>query len=94
MKFQKTIFLISLLSTLSLIFLTQTTKQIQSGTIESIQFSDDKITIQLKNQTTELTLFEATNINISKGDKIKFQGKLDTYKNKQQIIVYKISCST
>jgi len=94
MNFQKTIFIISLLAALLLILLAQTTKQTQTGTIESIQSSNNKITIQLENETTELILFDAQYINLSKGDTIKFQGKQDTYKNKEQIIIDKLICST
>ena len=94
MDFQKTIFLISLFGILLLIFLTQTTKQTQIGTIKSIQYSNNKITIQLENNSVELILFDTTNINLSKGDTIKFQGKRETYKNKEQIIADKIICFT
>ena len=90
MKLQKITFLISLLGTLLLILLAQTTSQQQTGTIESIKPSTNKIIIILENQTTELILFDTTYINLSKGDTIKFQGRHDTYKNKQQIIVDKL----
>ena len=92
MNFQKTIFVISLTATFLLIFLAQTTHSTYEGTIESIQSSNNKIIIQLKNQTAELILFDIPYLNLSKGDKIKFQGRRDTYKDKEQIIVDKLSC--
>ena len=94
MNFQKTIFILALIGTLLLIFLANTTKQTQTGTIESIQSSNEKIIITLENNPTELILFDTSYINLSKGDTIKFQGRRDTYKNKEQIIVDKLSCST
>ena len=91
MNFQKTIFIISLLATLLLIILAQTTKQTQTDTIKSIQSSNNKIIIKLENAATELILFDTSHINLSKGDTISFQGRHDTYKNKQQIIIDKIT---
>jgi len=94
MKLQKITFILSLLGILFLIFLAQTTKQTQTDTIQSIQFSDDKITIKLENNSAELILFDISYINLSKGDIIKFQGRKDVYKNKEQITVDKLLCST
>jgi len=93
MNFQKTIFIISLLATLLIIILTQTTHHTDKGTIQSIQSSNNKIIIKLENNPTELILFDANYINLSKGDIINFQGRRDTYKNKEQIIIDKITCS-
>ncbi|MFH0711632.1 MAG: hypothetical protein V1889_00735 [archaeon] len=94
MKLQKITLVLSLLGILLLIFLAQTTKQTRTGTIQSIQLSNDKIIIQLENNSVELILFDISHINLSKGDTIKFQGRRDTYKNKEQIIVDKLICST
>lgn len=82
--------IITLVGILALIFLSQTTPT-QTGTVKSISTSQTKTTIQLKNNTTELIIFEKTNLGIKSGDKIKFQGKTSTYKNKNQIIISKIS---
>ena len=87
---KKIIFIASIIGILFLIFLTQTTKQIQVGTIKSIQSSDNKITIYLENNSIELIIFDTSSINLKKGDTIKFQGKQDIYKGKEQIIVDKI----
>ena len=88
---KKTIFILSLLGILFLIFLTQTTRQTQTGTIKSIQTSDNKITIQLENNSIELIIFDASFLNLKKGDIIRFQGNQNTYKGTEQIIVDKIS---
>lgn len=87
---RKIIFLFSLIGILALIFITQTTKQTQEGTIKSIQISSNKITIQLENYSAELIIFDTNYLNLKKGDNIEFQGKRDTYKNKEQVIIDKI----
>ena len=89
MKFHRTTFVLTLLGILTLIFLTQT-KPTQTGTIQTITTSQNKIIITLKNFEPELIIFDTPSLNLSKGDQIKFQGKPDTYKNKQQIIIEKI----
>ena len=90
MKLQKITFILSLLGILLLILLSQTTKQTQTATIESIQSSSNKIIIQIENTETELILFDTPFINLKKGDTIEFQGRQDIYKNKTQIIIDKI----
>ncbi|MCK4649730.1 hypothetical protein KAT36_00720 [Candidatus Pacearchaeota archaeon] len=90
MNLQKLTLILTLLGILTLIFLSQT-KPTQTGTIQSINPSNNKITIQLENIKTELILFDTSFISLKKGDTIKFQGKPDTYKNKKQIIISKLS---
>lgn len=87
---KKILFILSIMGILFLIFLVQTTKQTQIGTIKSIQFSTNKITIHLENNPTELIIFNTPFINLKNGDTIEFQGKRDTYKGKEQIIIDKI----
>jgi len=91
MRLQKITFILSLLGILLLIFLTQTTKQTQIGTIESIQSSNNKIIIQLENTQTELIIFDTPFITLKKGDTVEFQGRQDVYKNRTQIIIDKIT---
>ena len=93
MNTKKIFFIISLLGILLLLFLTQTTKD-QTGTIKSIKYSENKITIQLENQNETLILFNSQSLNLEKGDEISFQGKYETYKGKKQIIVDKIIKNT
>lgn len=90
MKLQKLTLILSILGILLLIFLSQA-KPIQTATVESIHSTSSKTIIQLQNHTTELIIFDTPNLNLTKGDKIKFQGKEDTYKNQKQIIINKIS---
>jgi DNA/RNA endonuclease YhcR with UshA esterase domain len=90
MNLQKTTFILSLTGILLLILLAQTTPQTQTGKIKSIRSSNNKITIQLENNSAELILFDTSYINLSKGNTISFQGRRDTYKNKEQIIINKL----
>ena len=87
MKLQKITFILSLLGILLLIFLTQTSKQTQIATIESISSSNNKITIQIENNSAELIIFDAPFTNLKKGDTIEFQGRQGIYRNKTQIII-------
>lgn len=90
MKYPKLIFLLSILLILLIIFLAQNTKQIQIGKITSIEYSENKITIELKNFKERLIIFNTNTINLKNGDTISFQGKSELYKNEKQIIVDKI----
>jgi DNA/RNA endonuclease YhcR with UshA esterase domain len=87
MRLAKITFILSLLGILLLIFLTQTTKQTQIATIESIKSSNNKIIIQIENNSAELIIFNTPFTNLKKGDIIEFQGRQDIYKNRTQIIV-------
>lgn len=90
MKFKKIIFFVSLISILLIIFLSQYTKQTRTGTITSIEYSNNKIILEIENSTEQLILFDTTPLNLKKGDIIKFQGRQDIYKNKKQFIIDKI----
>jgi len=90
MKLQKITFILSLLGILLLIFLTGASKQNQIATIASIQSSNNKIIIQIENNSAELIIFDTPLITLKKGDTIEFQGRQDTYKNKTQIIIDKL----
>jgi len=87
---KKILFILSITGILFLIFLSQTTAQMQTGAIKSIQNSNNKITIYLENNSIELIIFDESFLNLKKGDTIKFQGRQDSYKGKEQIIVGKI----
>ncbi len=89
MKLQNITLILTLLGILILSFLSQA-KPIHTDTIKSIQTSQFKTTIHLENQATELIIFGTPTLNLNPKDKIKFQGKPDTYKNKKQIIIEKI----
>ena len=90
MKLEKTLFILSVMGILLLIFLAQTTSKTQTGTIKSVQTSNNKITIHLENNPVELIIFNTAFVILKKGDIIEFQGKQDIYKGKEQIIVDKI----
>ncbi|MBT6689994.1 hypothetical protein HN903_04525 [archaeon] len=90
MKLSKLTLILTLIGILILTLLAQS-KPIYQATVQSIQTSSYKTTIQLQNQTTELIIFDTPNLNLTKNDQIKFQGKPDTYRNQKQIIIERIS---
>ena len=89
-RFQIAVFILSLIGILLLIFITQSTRQTQTGVIKSIHTYNNRIVIQLKNSPEELIVFTNNPINLKNGDTIKFQGRQELYKNKKQIIINKI----
>jgi len=90
MELDKTFFILSIIGILILVLLAQITTPTYTGKIKSIQSSNNKITIQIENSSTELILFDAQYVNLSKGDIIEFQGRQSNYKNQSQIIIDKI----
>ncbi len=91
MNLGKILFVLSLLGILFLLLFSKISQKEQMGTIESIQYSENKITIYLENSEIPLIIFDNKILTLKKGDKIKFIGKDDLYKNKPQIIVDRIS---
>lgn len=91
MKSEKLLLFLSIIGILIIILLSQIITPTYTGKITSIQSSNNKITIEIENSLTELILFETTFINLTKGKTIEFQGRKDTYKNKPQIIIDKIT---
>ena len=71
-----------------LLFLTNN-RDFQEGTIKSFSSSDSKTTIQLTNSENNLVIFQKIT-GIKDGDKIKFLGDEEVYKNETQIIVDKL----
>lgn len=90
MKSEKIFFVLSLMGILILIFLSQTIPETYVGEIESIQYSNNRATIKIKNSSTELILFELTFIKLEKNSIIEFQGRKENYKGAEQIILDKI----
>ena len=91
MNKQKIFFILTITGILILLFLTQIQKPIIEGTISEIKYSQNKITILLKNQETEIILFtENPLINLKENKQIAVYGKKEIYKNKPQIIADKI----
>ena len=88
MNSKKKYFSLTLLGILTLMLLGNF-KESQTGTIQEIKTSAKKTTILLQENDIELIIFNS-NINLQKGNIIKFYGKQDTYKNKEQIIIDKI----
>ncbi len=90
MKTIKLTLILTFIGIITLILLAQN-KPIQAGTIDSVSQSKFKTTIHLQNYTEKLIIFDTPTLNLKKGDKIKFQGSPDIYKNESQIILDKIS---
>tara|TARA_Y100000310_G_C20656328_1_gene802169 strand:- start:319 stop:603 length:285 start_codon:yes stop_codon:yes gene_type:complete len=90
MKKQKLFFILSILGILILLFLTTTTKPIIQGKVESINYGNNKITLQLENHNQEIILFSNQILNLQQGQDISIQGREEIYKNKTQIIADKI----
>jgi len=89
MKEIKIFFIVTLVGILTLMFLTQVPHE-QTGTIKSIRYSENKITIHLENNNATLIIFNSQSLNLKSGDKISFEGKFETYRGEKQIIVNKI----
>ena len=90
MKTANIFLILTLIGILTLTLISQNTPT-KTATIKSITQSNYKTTIKLENESTELIIFDKPNLNLNPGDKIKFKGKPDTYKNQKQIIISKIS---
>jgi hypothetical protein len=90
MNSRKIIFVLCLVGILFLIFLGQTVKQSQVGVVESVQYFNNKIIIELENSLVELVIFDVNFLGIEKGDRIKFQGRFGIYDDREQIIVDKL----
>jgi DNA/RNA endonuclease YhcR with UshA esterase domain len=92
MKIKNILLLLSLLSILILIFLSQTITNKETGKISKIEYSDNKITIILEDKEEKLIIFDNSFLDLKKGNEISFEGKKDIYKNEKQIIIEKIYC--
>ena len=90
MNKQKLFFILSIIGILILLFLATTSKPIIQGTVSSIQYGNNKITIYLENQDQQIILFTNQLLNLNKGQQITIWGKEEIYKNKTQIIADKI----
>ncbi len=73
-----------------LIFSQQIPKKEINGTIKNIKYYQNKITIELRENQTKLTIFDSKILNLKKEDKIKALGKIEIWKNQKQFIVDKI----
>jgi len=91
MNLGKILFLLSLFLILFLLLFSMMSQKEQVGTVESIQYSENKITINIEDSLIPLIIFESKVLNLKEKDKIKFTGKEEVYKNRTQIIVDRIS---
>ena len=92
MNLKKIFFILSLLSILLLLFLTQLNQEpIIQGKIKSIQYGNNKISVYLENSTTEIIIFTNKILDLKQQQEIKVWGKQETYKNKEQVVADKIN---
>ncbi|MFA4960675.1 MAG: hypothetical protein WC548_03350 [Candidatus Pacearchaeota archaeon] len=89
MKYQKAIFILTILSILILIFVSLNINYAETGKIKSIAYSENKITIHLENNKT-LIIFSDKFLPLKSGDKISYQGKEELYKNEKQTVIDRI----
>ena len=83
----KFLFLISLIGTLILLFLSQTSHQITiTGNIESIKYGNNIITIKLENVEQNILIFENEILKLRPQDEVAIKGK----KKNKEILADKI----
>lgn len=73
-------------------FLSQSSQRELQGKISSISYSPNKITIKVEAYERDLIIFNKASLNLKKGDLISFSGRLQTYRNKDQMIIDGIKC--
>jgi hypothetical protein len=87
---EKILFLITLSLILTTLIYTNNHEATKTGTIKSIKYANNRVTIYLDNNQIENIAFTKNIINLKENDKIKIIGKESVYKNKKQIIINKI----
>ena len=89
---KKILFITSLSLILILLLLTQlNSKPNIQGEISQIKYSNNKISIQIKNNNTEIIIFTNKILPLKQNQKISIYGKQEIYKNQTQIIADKIT---
>jgi len=89
----KTVFLINLILLLILLigYISINTLNETTGTVKNIEYTNNKITITLKENDIKILVFDSINIKINNNDKIHAIGKLQNYKLTQQFVAEKIT---
>ncbi len=90
MTLKKILFISTILLLLINLIILNTNQVKQAGIINTIKYSNNKITITLTNNSNNYIIFTNELINIKKEDKVKIIGQQSTYKNQPQIIVHKL----
>jgi len=86
----KVLFQISILLLLINMILLESSKEPILGTIESIRYSDKKITLTLQENNDTFIIFTENFLDINKKDKVKVYGIKNIYRKQEQIIVSKL----
>ena len=60
------------------------------ATIDEIKYSNNKITLKLKEENSTYIIFSKNLLEIKENDKIKFTYKKNNYKGKEQYIISKL----
>ncbi len=90
MKFEKIVFILSVIGILILGFLSFYLNTPTKGIVESVEFSQSRVIIKIVGQDEKLIVFENRLLDIKEGDEILFWGKREFYRNESQIIVERI----
>ncbi len=90
MRAKKILFILLIMGILSLLILAQALSQKRTGTIEEISYSNNKITISLKDTFENLIIFDNKPINLKEGDQIEYWGREEIYNGDKQIIVNRL----
>jgi len=86
----KVLFQISILLLLINIILLESSKEPILGTVQSIRYSNNKITLTLQENEDVFIIFTEDFLDINKDDKVKIYGTKNIYRKQEQIIVSKL----
>jgi len=86
----KVLFQISIFLLLINMMLLESSKEPILGTIESIRYSNKKITLTLQENNDTFIIFSEDFLNLNKNDKVKIYGTKNIYKKQEQIIISKL----
>lgn len=90
MSLHKTLFFLVIIFLFINLIILDINKIQNTGTINTIKYSNNKITITLKDNPNNYILFTNRIMDIKQNDKIKIIGQKSTYRNQPQIIVNKL----
>jgi hypothetical protein len=93
MRRDRLFFVLSLFGLLVLMFLLQEFSFSSTGIVSFVNRGSNVVIIKLQNSSVDLVLFDDFNIDVQKGDFVKFWGREDVYLGKKQIVVDRMICS-
>lgn len=90
MKFGKVVFITGLVGILIVSLICFYGSAPLSGEVESVEFFENSIVINLLGQEDKLVIFGGGILDIKRGEKVLFWGKEEIYKGEKQIIVERL----